>query len=108
MTPYLSLFKQDQKIIFDLGNLITDVYTAAYNVTLAASFFTADDSITPADLILPVSERLSSQNQASVFTIPPDTASNVFTLPQNIKRAVFTVLATGQDDEEVYFLDNLV
>lgn len=101
MTNYLSLFKTNQKIIFDLGNLISDVYTAAFNVTLTAAFFVADDSITPADLILPVSERLSSQNMASVFTVPSDIASNVLTLPQNAKKAVFTVAATGQSEEEV-------
>lgn len=101
MTNYLSLFKQDQKIIFDLGNLISDVYTAAFNVTLTAAYFTADDSITPADLILPISARESAQNMPSVFTVPPDTASNDLTLPRNTKKAVFTVAATGQSDEEV-------
>ncbi|KAK5134244.1 hypothetical protein LTR08_006787 [Meristemomyces frigidus] len=103
MTSYVSLFKQDQKIIFDLGNLITDVYTAAYNITLTAAFFTADDSITPADVIVPISKRLSSQNAASVFTIPGDTASNVLSLPQNVKKAVFTVAATGQSEEEFWW-----
>ncbi|KAK5127571.1 hypothetical protein LTR85_006911 [Meristemomyces frigidus] len=103
MTSYLSLFEQDQKIIFDLGNLITDVYTGDYNVTLTAAYFTADDSISPADLILPVSKRLSSQNMPSVFTIPGDTASNVVTLPQNVKKAVFTIAATGQSAEEFWW-----
>lgn len=101
MTSYLSLLKQNQKIIFDLGNLITDVYTASYNVTVTAAFFTAEDSILPADLILPVSKRLASQNMASVFTVPPDTASNVLSLPQNVRKAVFTIAATGQSEEEV-------
>ena len=101
MTSFLSLFKQDQKIIFDLGNLLTDVYTAAYNVTLTAAFFMADDSIVPADLIMPVSKRLSTQDMASVFTVPGDIASNLLSLPQNVKKAVFTVAATGQSQEEV-------
>lgn len=101
MTSYLSLFKQESKIIFDLGNLITDVYTAAFNVTLTASFFNASSSITPADLILPVSRRLSAQDKPSVFTVLSDVASNALTIPRNVKQAVFTLAATGQSAEEV-------
>jgi hypothetical protein len=101
MTNYLSLFKQDQKLIFDLGNLIDDVYTAAFNVTLTAVFFTVDDSQTPADLILPVSERRAAENMASVFTLYNNTAANSLAIPRNTKKAVFTIAATGQSAEEV-------
>ncbi|KAF2769598.1 hypothetical protein EJ03DRAFT_271909 [Teratosphaeria nubilosa] len=103
MTNYLPLFKQDQKIIFDLGNLINDIYTGTFNVTLTSAFFTADDSITPADLILPVSGRQSSSNQGSVFSVPTDNASNDLTLPRNVKKAVFTIAATGQSEEEFWW-----
>ncbi|WPG98550.1 Hypothetical protein R9X50_00134200 [Acrodontium crateriforme] len=103
MTNFLSLFKTKQKIIFDLGNLIDNTYTGSFNVTLTASFFTADDSITPADLILPVSTRQSSANMPSIFTLPPETASNIVTLPRNIKKAVFTISATGQQQEEFWW-----
>jgi hypothetical protein len=102
MTTYQSLFKHDQTIIFDLGNLVNDIYTAAINVTLTAAYFTAPDSIIPADLILPVSARKGSQDLPSVFTVPPSTASNSLTLPQNVKKAVFTISATGQSEEEVH------
>jgi len=103
MTNYLSLFKEQQKIIFDLGNLIDSTYTAAYNVTLTASFFSAPDSVTPADLILPVSARGEATNSTSDFTLPGSSASNLLTLPQNSLRAVFTVAATGQSDEEFWW-----
>ncbi|KAK4901592.1 hypothetical protein LTR27_001364 [Elasticomyces elasticus] len=103
MTYLLSLFKQDQRLIFDLGNLIDDVYTAAFNVTLTASYFEGEDSITPADLILPISAQLSSQNQPSVFTVPPEIASSVLVLPRNTRRAVLTVAATGQSQEEFWW-----
>lgn len=106
MTSFLVLLRQEQKIIFDLGNLISDIYTAPYNVTLTAAYFTAEDSITPADAILPVSARESAMNMASVFTVPPDTASNDLTFPRNVKKAVFTIAATGQIDEEVSFERN--
>jgi len=105
VTNYLSLFKQPQKVIFDLGNLIDSTYTAAYNVTLVASFFTAPDSIEPADLILPVSAEKAASDASSVFTIPPDDASALLTLPRSVKKAVFTVAATGQSEEEVHLQD---
>lgn len=100
MTSYSALLRQQQKLIFDLGNIIDSTYTAAFNVTLVATFFTAPDSISPADIILPISARQSDDDAASVFTLPPDTAANNLTFPQNTLRAVFTVAATGQSDEE--------
>lgn len=100
MTSYTSLFRQSQKLIFDLGNLVDSTYTASYNVTLSATYFNASDTIDPADLILPISTRMSGENAASVFTVPPEVASNDLTLPRNTRRAVFTVAATGQSEEE--------
>lgn len=101
MTNFLSLFKQQQTIIFDLGNLLTDTLDGTFNVTLTAAYFTAEDSITPADLILPVSKRRGAEGQPSFFTVPSDVASDELTLPQNVKKAIFTVAATGQATEEV-------
>lgn len=101
MTHYLALFSHEQNIIFDLGNLINDVYTAPFNATLTASYFTAEDSIQPADLILPVSARKGAKGQPSVFTVPPATASNTLRFPPNVRKAIFTIAATGQNEEEV-------
>ena len=101
MTNYLSLFKKDQKLIFDLGNLIDDVYTGAFNVTLTATFFTAENSAKPADLILPVSKDEAAENMASVFDLSKDTGMSNLTIPRNTNKAVFTVAATGQSNEEV-------
>lgn len=101
MTSFLALLKDRQTLIFDLGNLINDVYTASFNVTLSASYFSAKDSAAPADLILPVSAQNGAKGQASVFTVPPDTANAALRLPQNTKKAIFTISATGQSEEEV-------
>jgi hypothetical protein len=101
MTNYLSLFKRDQKLIFDLGNLIDDVYTGAFNVTLTAAFFTVGDSETPADLIIPVSKRSAAEDMASVFNLDEGAAVNSLMIPRNTKKAVFTIAATGQSSEEV-------
>jgi hypothetical protein len=108
MTNFLSLFTQSQTIIFDLGNIVDSTYTGLFNVTLTAAFFSADDSITPADLIVPVSSRQGASGQPSHFTTPPDTATNNLTFPQNVRKAVFTVAATGQAEEEVRDLPSVV
>lgn len=101
MTNFLPLFKTDQTIIFDLNNVVNEIYTAPFNVTLSAAFFTADDSIVPADLIVPISKRQGDAGQPSYFSVPQETATNDLTIPRNVKRAVFTVAATGQAQEEV-------
>lgn len=101
MTNFLPLFKTDQTIIFDLNNVVNEIYTAPFNVTLSAVFFTADDSIVPADLIVPISKRQGAAGQPSYFSVPQETATNNLTIPRNVKRAVFTVAATGQAQEEV-------
>lgn len=101
MTNYLSLFKKTQKIIFDLGNLVDDTYTAAFNVTLTSVYFTAVESAAPADLVLAVSSGRSAFDSPSVWTVPPENASKLLILPSNTARAVFTIAATGQSAEEV-------
>lgn len=107
MTEYLSLWNAPQKLIFDLGNLITDVYTGDYNTTLTATFFLDDDvdvaTATPADLVIPISKRLSASDEVSQFTLPADNASNTIAFPRNAHRAVFSVSANGQSNEEFWW-----
>ncbi|CAN8106016.1 unnamed protein product [Discula destructiva] len=111
MTEYLSLWNEPQKLIFDLGNLITDVYTGSFNTTLTATFFFLDDESSldmatapPADLIIPISARQSANNGVSQFTLPADNATNTITsFPRNAKRAVFAVSANGQSTEEFWW-----
>lgn len=107
MTEYLSLWNSPQKLIFDLGNLITDVYTGDFNTTLTATFFLDDDvdvaAAAPADLIIPISARQSASDGVSQFTLPADNATNTVSFPQNAKRAVFSVSANGQSTEEFWW-----
>lgn len=110
MTEYLSLWKSPQKIIFDLGNLITDVYTGDFNTTLTATFFYEEVAVAtaaPADLIIPISARQSSSDSGSQFTLPADNATNTISFPQNAYRAVFSVSANGQSNEEFWWSDVL-
>ncbi|USW58797.1 Putative peptide-N4-(N-acetyl-beta-glucosaminyl)asparagine amidase A [Septoria linicola] len=103
MSNFLPLFMTHQTLIFDLGNIVNDVYTAPFNVTLTAAFFTAESTVAPADLIIPVSKRQGAVGQPSFFQYPRESALNEITIPQNVKRAVFTVAATGQADEEFWW-----
>lgn len=106
MTEYLSLWNSPEKIIFDLGNLITDVYTGSFNTTLTATFFNDEVDVAtaaPADLIIPISARKSSSDGVSQFTLPADNATNTVSFPQNANRAVFSVSANGQSSEEFWW-----
>lgn len=105
-TEYLALWKSPQKLIFDLGNLITDVYTGTFNTTLTATFFTDEVDVAtapPADLIIPISARRSSEDGVSQFTLPANNATNTISFPRNANRAVFSVSANGQANEEFWW-----
>jgi hypothetical protein len=103
MTEYMYLWSSPQKLIFDLGNLVNDVYTASFNTTLTATFFSSEDTVEPASLIIPISSRMGSTNVGSVFILPTDNATNTVSFPRNANRAVFSVSACGQADEEFWW-----
>ncbi|KIH93138.1 asparagine amidase a [Sporothrix brasiliensis 5110] len=113
MTAYLALWRAPQKIIFDLGNLQNEVYTASFNVTLTATFFQSDvgdrlDAAPPSDAVIPISKRQSDVNGVSQFTLPADVATNTITdFPRNARRAVFSVSANGQANEEFWWTNVL-
>ena len=107
MQQYDVLWKKNQKIIFDLGNLIDSTYTGIYNTTLTATFFTIPDSPATADTILPISAMMSAENQGSAFQVPGANASVAYTLPKNVKRAVVSLLACGQSTEEFWYTNVL-
>lgn len=103
MTEFMYLWSSPQKIIFDLGNLVNDEYTGAFNTTLIATFFTSQVTVEPASLIIPISARKGASNSGSVFTLPSDNATNTISFPRNVNRAVFSVSACGQAAEEFWW-----
>lgn len=107
MDQYNVLWREPQKVIFDLGNLIDSTYTGAYNATLTATFFTVPDSQPTADQILPISALQSGNNMGSNFQVPAQNASVSYTLPRNIRRAVISVSANGQATEEFWYTNVL-
>ena len=107
MDQYDALWRTPQKIIFDLGNLVDKTYTAAFNTTLTATFFTVPDTQPAADSILPISARRSSENMPSAFQVPTQNASVSYQLPRNVQRAVVSLSACGQSAEEFWYTNVL-
>lgn len=107
MDQYNVLWKSKQKIIFDLGNLVNEIYTGSFNTTLVATFFTVSKPRPSADLILPISAGKSSDSAGSSFSLPDQIASVDYTLPQNIHRAVISISACGQAREEFWYTNVL-
>ncbi|KAH7035842.1 peptide N-acetyl-beta-D-glucosaminyl asparaginase amidase A-domain-containing protein [Microdochium trichocladiopsis] len=106
MTHFLSLWRQPQKLIFDLENIVNDVYTGIFNTTLTATFFQSDVLVggqPPADLIIPISERTGAAGQPSQFTYPEQNATNTVAFPRNANRAVFSIAAKGQGSDEFWW-----
>ncbi|TID15680.1 putative peptide-n4-(n-acetyl-beta-d-glucosaminyl) asparaginase amidase n [Venturia nashicola] len=105
MTPYLSLWKSPQKVIFDLGNIVNELYTSPFNTTLVASFWNEAKPPLTADLILPISKKLGSEGKPSVFnTGDANSSMSVLEiLPKNTGRAVVSISANGQIDEEFWW-----
>ena len=103
MEQYNALWATDQKIIFDLGNLVDSTYTGPFFTTLTATFFTVPDSQPTADTILPISAEQSGVNMGSAFTIPSQNASVSYKLPRNVERAVISLSACGQIAEEFWY-----
>ncbi|KAI1813554.1 peptide N-acetyl-beta-D-glucosaminyl asparaginase amidase A-domain-containing protein [Poronia punctata] len=114
MTAFLSLWKKPQTVIFDLENIVDDTYTGLLNTTLAATFFikasdvkelsSVGNGASPADLIIPISQRLGGDGKPSQFVYPEQAAKNTVTdFPRNANRAVFTVDVKGQANEEFWW-----
>ncbi|KAL8728487.1 MAG: hypothetical protein Q9181_005330 [Wetmoreana brouardii] len=103
MEQYSVLWRTDQKIIFDLGNLIDSTYTGSFNATLTATFFTVPNARPTADQILPISAQASAGDAPSAFSVPTDIAIVNHKIPQNAERAVVSLSACGQATEEFWY-----
>ena len=73
---------------------------------MTAIFYNTDvvaEQAPPSDLIIPISARHGAYNAISRFSLPADNATNTISLPRNIRRAVFSVSANGQANEEFWW-----
>ncbi|KAF8861409.1 hypothetical protein BDZ45DRAFT_268102 [Acephala macrosclerotiorum] len=105
MTVFDSLLRAQQKVIFDLSNVYTNLYTGAFNVTLEALYYNDKyvAALTPPDHIYPISALASSKNISSVMSLPDDNGTVSLTLPRNVKTATVSMLASGNSAEEFWY-----
>ncbi|KAF8536727.1 peptide N-acetyl-beta-D-glucosaminyl asparaginase amidase A-domain-containing protein [Trichophaea hybrida] len=105
MTHLSTLLRQPQKLIFDLGNLVNDVYTGSFNATLTAIYYSPYifTAVRPANQILPITAQKSTQNQPSHFHLPSERAIATPRFPANTIRAVVSISASGNQDEEFWY-----
>lgn len=104
LTAYASLLRQHQKVIMQLDNIYNSIFTGNFNVTITALYYNDAGAVDPADVILPISSQSSAENKTSVFIYPDDgNASVALTFPPNVERAVVSVFASGNGNEEFWY-----
>lgn len=120
LTQYVPAFKDtsnnraSKRFIFDLGNIVNEVYNAPIHVTVDAYFWQptreggdhqAYGGISaPAQRIIPVSaQRGVSEGKPSAWHFPNEKAETKFRISRKATRAVLTVAATGQGAEEFWW-----
>lgn len=107
----MNLWREPQKVIFDLGNLLNENLNGTFNVTWDITFFNAPTEVTlpVADVIIPISSKGYSNNvtepSISVFNTfeTNDTWAIVEDFPRNARKAVVTIQSDGQIDDEYWF-----
>ncbi|PBP18391.1 asparagine amidase a, partial [Diplocarpon rosae] len=111
MSHLMAMWKSPQKIIFDLPNQTTVNLTGTYATTMTATFFNAQQAVNAANVILPLSARRGvDASQPSAFTLSSANASidvPTESIPRNSNRAIVTIAATGQGDEEFWWQNTL-
>ncbi|KAJ5275869.1 hypothetical protein N7524_002022 [Penicillium chrysogenum] len=102
MSQYNSLWRNPQKLIFDLGNIINEVYTGSFNATLKAHF-SEGQNVKTADIVLPISAKRSASNSPSAFQLPTDNTTVMYEIPAAASRAIVSISACGQSEEEFWW-----
>ncbi|VVT48486.1 uncharacterized protein SAPINGB_P001803 [Magnusiomyces paraingens] len=123
VSRYVSLFKiPDAPIVMDLGNIVNDQYTGPFNVQITAKYYNVASSSSSnsssvfnsyyerksATNVTPL--RPSSQSKTSAFSwsIPQQLAQvSLDALPRNTTRAVLDIFASGNANEEFWYMNFL-
>ncbi|KAL3457770.1 peptide N-acetyl-beta-D-glucosaminyl asparaginase amidase A-domain-containing protein [Aspergillus heterothallicus] len=103
MSQYYVLWKEPQKVIFDLGNLVNDVYTGSFTVRVTVRFSKKKNVQTPR-IVLPISAQNSARNSSSAFIVPAQEAKVTHIIDPRASRAVASISACGQSLEEFWYL----
>ncbi|KAG6550088.1 hypothetical protein Mapa_008044 [Marchantia paleacea] len=132
VTQYSALWKRPQELVVAMGNVITDVYTGIFNVTISVDFFKEDDDDSgeetlskresrvadwhtrdiekhlgePAQVILPISEP-TYRDGGYWFQLTGEgevkTAS--LRIPRNTYRAVLEVCLSPHSRDEFWYMN---
>ncbi|KAL3470660.1 peptide N-acetyl-beta-D-glucosaminyl asparaginase amidase A-domain-containing protein [Aspergillus californicus] len=102
MSQYNVLWREHQKIVFELGNLVNDIYTGSFNVTVTVRFSHVENVKIP-DIVLPISAQNSARNTSSAFNYPSQEAKVSYKLDSRVSRAVVSISACGQSTEEFWW-----
>ncbi|POS69182.1 peptide-N4-(N-acetyl-beta-glucosaminyl)asparagine amidase A [Diaporthe helianthi] len=106
VSSFLPLWRQPQKVIFDLGNLLNENLSGIFNTTLEVTFFQAPGGLSSnANTIIPISRRVGlNESQPSVFNTGDVNATTIVTdFPRNARKAIFTIQSCGQIGEEFWW-----
>ncbi|KAG8526106.1 uncharacterized protein KY384_000099 [Bacidia gigantensis] len=103
MDQYNTLWKQEQKLIFDMPNIVRGPYTGPLITTLTATFFTVPQNRQVADEILPISRGNSGKDEGSAFSVPSDVAKVTYSFKSKYNKAVVSLSACGQQREEFWY-----
>ncbi|KAG1330284.1 peptide-N4-(N-acetyl-beta-glucosaminyl)asparagine amidase A [Cocos nucifera] len=117
VTRYSSLFAQQHTLAVYLGNVVDQTYTGVYHVNVSLHFFfdssahrrpppagPVPDFASPADLILPVSRTLLS-NDGLWFLVQnsSDIQKKKLAIPANTYRAVLEVYVSFHQNDEFWY-----
>ncbi|WFD28679.1 hypothetical protein MNAN1_003692 [Malassezia nana] len=103
LTAYMSLWKKNQTLLFDLPNFVDDTYTGEYRTTLTAHFWHEKHAPKAADKILPISAENGQEGRTSVFQLPKQRAMVYHHISKKAVHAHVSISATGQQDEEFWY-----
>jgi Peptide N-acetyl-beta-D-glucosaminyl asparaginase amidase A len=103
VSAYLALWRERQTLIFDLGNLVDERYTGTFNVSLRADFAEVEGQGQGAQRVLPISGRRGGRSEPSAFSVPREEAVVKYVVPAGVERAIVTIAACGQGEEEFWY-----
>lgn len=124
LSQYVNLFKiPDAPIAMDLGNVVNSQYTGPFNVQITAKYYNAgsyssyDNSSSvfnsyyerkAANNIIPIRPASQPKNTAFAWSIPQQNAQlTLDALPRNTTRAVLDIFASGNANEEFWYMNFL-
>lgn len=133
LLDYLSLFKEEGNLKFELGNIVNSDINGEFNVTLEASYYNYDGDLnalrdqitndvfnftdaapfnvdfkkTPPTTVVPV-VKPGTETGAPLLSLPDDSFSyNLVPVNKNTTRAVLRLYVTGNGNEEFWYTNIL-